>query len=83
MSVSMWQDISTAPKTGDRLLLWVPRAHRWNGGEAVFGSWRVDGGFSGNEEPLWLDESYDDFSCGYSSTPLQPTHWQPEPGAPT
>lgn len=80
--MSMWQDISTAPKTGDRLLLWIPRLHRAAQGEAVFGSWRVDQGFSGNEEPLWLDESYDDYSCGYASTPLQPTHWQPEPGAP-
>ena len=70
-----WQPIETAPKDGTRLLLWVERLH--SDGEPVFGSWRVDSGFSGNEEPLWLDESYDDFSCGYASCPLKPTHWLP------
>jgi len=49
---------------------------------AVFGSWRVDEGFS-SKEPMWLDESYDDYSCGFASNPLEPTYWMPIPPAPT
>ena len=38
----------------------------------TIGSYRVDDGFSGNKNPLWLDNSYDEFSTGYSSVPLDP-----------
>lgn len=73
-----WQPIATAPKDGTNVLLWC---HDYR--KIEIGSFRVDGGFSDNEEPLWLDNSYDDFSCGYASVPLEPTHWMPLPAAPT
>lgn len=41
------------------------------------GSWRVDEGFSGNNNPLWLDDSHDDWSTGYASMPLNPIAWKP------
>lgn len=72
-----WQPIETAPKDGTQLLLWCAR-HR---GRVEIGSFRPDDGFA-DDEPLWLDNSYDDFSCGYVSRPLSPTHWMPMPSAP-
>jgi len=72
--MSEWQSIETAPKDGTQLLLWSRRS-------AVVGSWRVDVGFGG-PEPTWLDNSYDDFSCGYAAVPLTPTHWMPIPPPP-
>lgn len=70
-----WRDIATAPRDGTRLVL-------WDLSRAVFGSWRVDEGFS-SKEPMWLDESYNDYSCGFASNPLEPTYWMPIPPAPT
>lgn len=68
-----WQTIDTAPKHGEYVLLFCP----CNGFDAFkIGSYRCDANdFDGKEGPLWLDDSYDDFSCGYASTPLKPTHW--------
>ena len=61
------KDMSKAPKDGTYLLLWSYSIWR-------IGSWRVDENFP-DDEPLWLDNSYDDFSCGYASIPLNPTAW--------
>jgi hypothetical protein len=62
-------DMGAAPKDGTMLLL-------WSHGRAEVGSWRKDEGFADNsDEPLWLDNGYDDFSCGYASRPLMPTYW--------
>lgn len=67
----IWNDdMDAAPKDGTQLLLLCA-------GRDVpdVGSWRKDDGFADNDEELWLDNSYDDFSCGYASRPLSPTHW--------
>lgn len=74
----LWRPIETAPKDGTQLMLWCP-----DRAAPMFGSFRVDEGLSGNDEPLWLDNSYDDFSCGYASCPLKPTHWMPLPAPPS
>jgi len=75
--MSDWQPIETAPKDGTRVFL-----HR-NDREPTTGCWRVDDGFSGNDNPLWLMDDYDDFSMGYASTPIiNATHWMPLPKAP-
>lgn len=68
-----WQDISTAPKDGRMLLLWDDGLHK--------GSWTLDDNYQ-HEDPQWFDDIYDDYSCGYSSCPLNPTHWIPYPQEP-
>lgn len=77
---SPWQPIETAPKDGAVVFLYCV-ACGFN--LMTRGSFRVDDGFSGDREPLWLDMSYDDFTIGYSSVPLNPTHWMPLPKAPS
>lgn len=64
-------NMEEAPRDGTILLLKTDMDYTSQG------SWRVDEGFSGNKEPLWLDDSYDDYSCGYASTPLNPIAWKP------
>lgn len=54
-------NMEEAPKDGTTLLL------KTEHGCTSQGSWRVDEGFSGNEDPLWLDDSYDDWSTGFAS----------------
>lgn len=68
-------DMSQAPKDGTEVLLKVKCS--WGEDMVYQGSFRVDEGFSGNSEPLWLDNSYDDWSTGYASTPLDPIAWKP------
>lgn len=60
-------NMDAAPKNGTQLLL-------WSGGGPTIGSWRRDANHPA-EGPLWLDDSYDDFSCGFASRPLTPSHW--------
>ena len=72
--LQQWQPIETAPKDDTMLLLWSMGIH--------LGSWRVDDGYSGDEEPSWFDNSYDSFTTGYSASPLNPTHWMPLPEPP-
>jgi len=71
--MSQWLPIEYAPKDGRYLML-------WDGKHVSRGSWREDA-FMDDEGPLWLRDDYDDFSTGYASTPLRPTHWfdLPEP----
>jgi len=71
-----WQPIETAPRDGTQILLFV------SGSRIEIGSWHVDRGYSGNEEPTWLKNDYDDSSTGYASTPLTPLYWMPLPEAP-
>lgn len=73
---SAWRGIETAPKDGSDLWLWDPKFRR-----AKVGSWREDGMMAERGE-MWLDDSYDDFSCGLESCPLEPTHWMPLPSDP-
>ena len=69
-----WLDIKSAPKDGTQVLLWCE-----NGIE--LGSFRRDENDRKGEK-MWLDNSYDDFSCGYASCPLNPTRWMPLPPTP-
>jgi hypothetical protein len=72
-----WYPIKTAPRDGTELLLWDPRFHR-----PKIGSWRKDG-MRGDLGEMWLDDSYDDWSTGFESLPLQPTLWAKLPPPPT
>jgi hypothetical protein len=63
-----WKRMDSAPKDGKQLLL-------FEGGDFYIGSWCVDEGYSGDKECDWYDNSYDDFSTGYASTPLRPEFW--------
>ena len=72
----MWQTIDSAPKDGTQVLLWCD-----NYGVEI-GSYRNDMNDDEGDDPCWLDNSHDDFSCGYASTPLSPTHWMPLPEGP-
>lgn len=70
-------NMKEAPKDGTMLLLKTKPYFEGDEPTTYQGSWRVDDGFSGNKEPLWLDDSYDDWSTGYASTPLDPIAWKP------
>ena len=62
-----WKTIDSAPHTGEMLLLlgtWGP----------ALGSWRADENYP-EEDYQWFDNSYDDFSTGYASTPIHATHY--------
>ena len=62
-------NMEEAPKDGTMLLLKTDTGHIYRG------SWRVDEGCSGDTEPQWLDDSYDDWSISYASVPLTPIAW--------
>lgn len=66
-----WQPIETAPKDGTEILLY----EEWG---VTIGSYRTDDNFP-EGAPLWLDNSYDDFSIGLASRPVSATHWMPLP----
>jgi hypothetical protein len=73
--IPQWQPIEIAPKDGTELFLFD--VYRY------VGAWRNDDNDDGRAPRQWFDNSYDDFSCGYASTPLTPTHWMPLPDDPT
>lgn len=62
-----WKEIDEAAKSKGLLLL-------TDGEWYWLGSWGTDDNYP-DEEPQWFDNSYDDFSCGYSSCPIDPTHY--------
>lgn len=74
LSMMEWQPIETAPKDGTELILFDEMV--------CIGSWRNDWNFQ-DEPKQWFDNTFDDYSCGYGSTPLKPTHWMPLPEPPT
>ena len=69
-----WQPIETAPRDGTEVLLYDECG-------VTVGSFRADDNFP-EDAPLWLDNSYDDFSCGFASIPVIATHWMPLPEPP-
>lgn len=77
-ATNSWRPIESAPRDGTQVRLWRPEIE-----EETIGSFRVDEGYSGDEKPGWFDNTYDDYSCGYASTPLSPTHWMPLAAPPT
>ena len=68
-----WQPIETAPRDGVEILAWDDGI--------VIVSYRYDDNdqYGNNRGKMWLDNSYDDFSCGLASVPYNPTHWMPLP----
>ena len=74
----MWQLIEKAPKDGTQVLLWCNASRT---GVEV-GSFRNDYSDWNRNDPQWFDNSFDDYSCGYASKLLKPTHWMPLPEAP-
>jgi len=82
-AMSEWRPIKTAPKDGTYVWLWCPSPYYPEGGRIEKGSFRRDEGFSGNKKRLWLNDKYDEYSLGYASTPLDPTHWMPLPKPPS
>ena len=70
-----WQPIETAPKDGTLVILY--------GGYfgVSLGSWREDDYLAERGE-MWLDNSYDEYSTGFASWPLEPSHWMPLPPPP-
>ena len=76
-----WLPIESAPKDGTEVVLWCPGRHGYSGYVSL-GEYRLDANASPSDRPLWLKNDYDDYSCGYASTPLTPSHWMPLPEAP-
>ena len=66
--------MNEAPKDGRLILLFDEIEY--------LGSWWNDCNFP-KEPKGWFDNTFDDFSCGYASTPLNPTHWMPLPDPPS
>lgn len=76
-----WQPIETAPKNGMTVLLWEPCRFSARG-RISLGSFREDD-MRPDLGAMWLQNDYDDFSCGMASTPVRPQFWMslPEPPA--
>jgi hypothetical protein len=71
-----WQPIEAAPKDGTEVIGWADGI--------VIVSYRYDENDRNKlRGKMWLDNSYDDFSCGLASIPYDPTHWMPLPKLPT
>jgi len=70
-----WQPISTAPKNGERLLLWVPKTNKG----IVIGKWGSRYVTHSLEIHGWF---LDGFDLPFDSDPYLPTLWQPLPDRP-
>ena len=70
-----WKTIDTAPMNGEMVVLIE------EGCRPRFGYFGIDENFP-EEDPQWFDDSYDDFSIGYSACPMEPTHWMALPKLP-
>jgi hypothetical protein len=86
--MTVWQDISTAPKGVEVLVYSEDDGARWGNSPKVFTAiWDGDTFTDADErqQPHWrksvagYDHSEDDF---YGDRPFVPTHWQPLPEPP-
>ncbi len=64
--VSEWQDISTAPRDGTKLLIWERGR--------IFAAWWED-------EYVWAKGWIDDYNRSDTYT-FEPSHWMPLPSPP-
>ena len=67
-----WQPIETAPKDGNCILLYVPRAQKH---KLVSGQYHSYGKYDGRELGGWTDR--------WNKPINNPTHWTPLPKPPT
>lgn len=73
-----WRDISTAPLTGDRVLVWRPTM--WGGkGHIGVAYWASDQ-YAKNSRPFW--SSVEGYISKTENRAHPPTHWRPLPASP-
>lgn len=74
-----WRDISTAPLTGERVLVWRPTM--WGGkGHIGVAYWASDQ-YAKNSRPFW--SSVEGYIGKTENRAHPPTHWRPLPAPPT
>lgn len=80
--MSDWQPIETAPRDGERILLFAPAWHI-SADHPVHNAMTVDArvgeGLFWDGEWRWANNSCD---CCWYEMRVAPTHWMPLPGAP-
>jgi hypothetical protein len=64
-----WQPIETAPRTGERVRLWIPSYQNRD----QIGRWQADQ-YAAKPRPYWEWLGYSSFKMQRRT---QPTHWQP------
>lgn len=74
-----WRDISTAPLTGDRVLVWRPTM-RGGKGHIGVAYWASDQ-YAKNSRPFW--SSVEGYISKTENRAHPPTHWRPLPAPPT
>ena len=72
-----WQPISTAPKDGSEVVLFIPGDHNRH---VVIGSWD-DAQYSRRPRPYWTSDGARIWGVRWSRD-NQPTHWMPLPQPP-
>jgi hypothetical protein len=76
--MSEWQDIKTAPRDGTEFMAWILNGEKQGFWEPRARFEPVDGGFE-----MWGRVDYDQEGWELVYMWLTPTHWMPQPSAPT